>query len=190
MRRALVLVAPLLLAACTASPQAAPAPPAPNPFRPCAGLTATASGAPASAAEPLPGLTLDCYAGGPPVRLADLRGPALVNIWNTACAPCREEMPALQRLADRTEGKLRVVGVVTGDTRAAAGSFAADAGVDYPNVDDPKQQLMAALGKIALPVTVFLDATGSVVDVYNGRALTDAALADLVDRRLGVAVPA
>ncbi len=99
-------------------------------------------------------------------------------------------MPALQRLADRTDGKLRVVGVVTGDSRAAAGSFAADTGVDYPNLDDPKQQLMAALGKIALPVTVLLDAAGSVVHVYNGPALTDAALADLVDSRLGVAVPA
>ena len=36
---------------------------------------------------------------GNPVSLSDLRGEVvLLNIWATWCAPCREEMPAMQRL--------------------------------------------------------------------------------------------
>jgi thiol-disulfide isomerase/thioredoxin len=201
MRWALLLTAPLLiLAACAPGPEGpAAAPAAPTPFGACTDLTAPpASGSSAapgasggsSPAKALPDLTLDCYAGGPLVRLADLRGPALVNVWNTGCAPCREEMPALQRLADRTAGKLRVVGVVTGDSRAAASSFGTDTGVDYPNLDDPRQQVMAALGRIAIPLTVLVDGSGSIAYVYNGPALTDATLAELVDTRLGVAVAA
>lgn len=201
MRRALQLCAPLLLlaaAACTSpSPDPLGGAAAISPFGACADLTVPAavrSPAPIAdrSARPatLPDVSLACYAGGPPVRLADVRGPTLVNVWNTGCAPCREEMPALQRLADRTAGKLRVIGVVTGDSRAAADSFGADTGVSYPNVDDPDQRVMAALGRIAIPLTVLVDGSGSVVHVYNGAALTDAALAELVHGHLGLAVPA
>ena len=36
---------------------------------------------------------------GKPVRLADWRGKVvLLNLWATWCAPCREEMPALDKL--------------------------------------------------------------------------------------------
>ena len=142
------------------------------------------SGAP----ETLPDLALDCPAGGPAVHLAEIRGPALINVWNTSCAPCREEMPVLQRLADRTAGRLHVLGVVTGDTRSRADSFGADVAVRYPNVDDREQRLMAALGRIAIPLTVLVAADGTVATTYNGRALTDRAAADLVTRELGVAV--
>ncbi|GAA0815510.1 TlpA family protein disulfide reductase [Spirilliplanes yamanashiensis] len=187
MRRGLPLAALLLTSAAAGCAAPDPGPPAtPNPF---AGCAAVAPGGGVAPAEPLPDLTLDCYAGGT-VKLADVRGPALVNVWNTGCAPCREEMPALQRLADRTAGRLHVLGVVTGDTRPRAQSFGTDVGVGYPNVDDPGQRLMAALGKIGIPLTVLVDATGSVAHVHNGTALTDADLAELVDTHLGVAVPA
>ncbi|WP_163361123.1 TlpA family protein disulfide reductase, partial [Escherichia coli] len=36
---------------------------------------------------------------GKPMRLADFKGKTvLVNLWATWCAPCREEMPALDAL--------------------------------------------------------------------------------------------
>jgi thiol-disulfide isomerase/thioredoxin len=43
-------------------------------------------------------------------RLADFRGKtAFVNVWATWCAPCREELPHLQRLYDRVKDRPDVV---------------------------------------------------------------------------------
>src|SRR5262245_28209804 len=50
---------------------------------------------------------------GSPVRLADLAGEVvLLNIWATWCAPCREEMPSMQRLYEKLgPAGLRIVAV-------------------------------------------------------------------------------
>ena len=44
-------------------------------------------------------------ADGKPHALSDFRGKlVLLNLWATWCAPCREEMPALDRLAQTLGG--------------------------------------------------------------------------------------
>lgn len=49
---------------------------------------------------------------GKPRRLAEFAGrPVLVNLWATWCAPCMAEMPALDRLAARSNGGLSVLPV-------------------------------------------------------------------------------
>lgn len=178
----------------------------PSPFAGCAALTAppagpaagsTATGARATAgasdsagrAGPgLPDLTLPCFTGQQPFRLADLRGPAVLNLWATSCGPCREELPAVQQLADRTAGTLHVVGVDTRDSRDAAASFGTDLRITFPNLYDREAKLLLAVGKPVLPMTIFVDATGRR-EIYNGPALDGAALARLVTRHTGVAVP-
>jgi cytochrome c biogenesis protein CcmG/thiol:disulfide interchange protein DsbE len=192
-RRARWLAPPLvvLLAGCTGAasdPGRAADGPAP-PFDDCSGLTAAPSGGPTSAgaAADLPDLTLPCFTGGQPVRLADLRGPAVINLWGSWCGPCREELPAMQRLADRTAGHLHVIGVDTWDDRPAAGSFAVDRKVTLPTLYDRDKQLLSALGTVNLPVTVFLDAAGKRY-TYNGTGLDDHKLGDLVTQHTGVTV--
>ena len=159
-----VLVAALAGCTAEAQPSAAPA----SPFADCAKLTATAG-----SGSKLPDLTLACFTGGQPVRLAGLRGPAVINLWATWCPPCRTELPAMQRLADRAGDRLRVVGV--------------DTGVALPTLFDPDKALMAALRRPALPVTVFVDAAGRTF-VYNAAALDDAGLTRLVREHTGVTV--
>ena len=202
----------LLLAACTATeapPQPAAADAA-SPFVDCGALASAPAAASASApaaqtpasgpaasrgsADPaggptadLPGVSLPCFTGGRGVGLASLRGPAVVNLWASSCAPCREELPLLQELADRTAGRLHVVGVDTFDDRAAAASFAADKGVTFPTLFDPEKKLLAALGKVNLPVTVFVGADGKRF-VYTGKALDKPTLGGLVRAHTGVTV--
>jgi cytochrome c biogenesis protein CcmG, thiol:disulfide interchange protein DsbE len=171
-------------AGCTAeaSTGAAPSPPETrSPFSDCAALTG------AGAAADLPDVKLPCFTGGQSVRLSDVRGPAVINIWATWCDPCRAELPAMQRLADRAGGTLRVVGVDTGDSRDAAASFGTDKKVSLPTLYDPDRTLVGALGRIALPVTVFLDAHGKRF-VYNQLPPDDARLAALVRAHTGVTV--
>jgi cytochrome c biogenesis protein CcmG/thiol:disulfide interchange protein DsbE len=96
-------------------------------------------------------------------------------------------LPLLQELAARTAGRLHVVGVDTFDARAAGASFAADKGVTFPTLFDPGKKLLNALGKINLPVTVFVGADGGRF-VYTGKALDKPTLGGLVRAHTGVTV--
>jgi cytochrome c biogenesis protein CcmG, thiol:disulfide interchange protein DsbE len=174
------------VAGCTAEAGTAADAGPPSPFADCAALTSGPPATPHSAAG-LPDLTLPCFTGGQPVRLADLPGPAVLNVWASWCAPCRAELPAMQRLADRATGRLRVVGVDTGDSRAAAAWFGADAGVSLPTLYDRDKELINALHRPALPLTVFLDGGGRTF-VYERLPPDDAGLARLVREHTGVTV--
>lgn len=135
----------------------------PSPLAGCDGLTTPLALADPAAGtgEALPALELACFTGGEPFPLADLRGPAVVNLWASWCPPCREELPALQRYADAHAGEVHVLGVITDDRREAAAALADDLGLTFPALDDPDAQLQAQIGG-ALPVTLFVDAAGTV----------------------------
>ncbi|MGW4497004.1 TlpA family protein disulfide reductase [Micromonospora sp. NPDC004336] len=203
-----VLLVPALLAAagCTAAGTEEESGPAgrqeaaadrPSPFQDCSALAmppATAApadlpAAPAGAAE-LPELTLNCFTGGAPVALRDVRGPAVVNVWASWCPPCRGELPAFQRLSERAAGQLRVVGVNSGDSREGAQSIGEDFGVRFPVLVDRGERLKQELRRKAIPLTVFVDGQGRVRHVDSSGELDDARLAGLVRQHLGVAVPA
>ncbi|GAA1789092.1 hypothetical protein GCM10009682_08940 [Luedemannella flava] len=187
MRRAVaLLLSALALAACGSTGGKAD-PGGPSPFAACPGAATAPAGSPASDLALAPDVTLDCFAGGPRVRLRALGRPAVVNLYASWCAPCRQELPALQRLAD--SGAVLVLGVVTGDTRAAAASLATDVGVTFPAVFDADRTLLARLGRGGLPVTMFLDAGGHVVYLHDKAALTDQTLARLVRDKLHVDLP-
>jgi thiol-disulfide isomerase/thioredoxin len=182
-----------LVAGCGSTPTRAPAAAAPSaPFADCAALAAPperpdGSAAGAGAAAELPDLTLPCFAGGPAFRLADLRGPAVLNLWGSWCGPCRDELPAVQRVADRAAGRLHVIGVDTRDSRTAASAFAADEKITMPTLYDDAERLRLGLGVASLPATVFVDAAGKR-RVYTGPALDEPRLAQLIREHTGVAV--
>ncbi|AVT41257.1 alkyl hydroperoxide reductase [Plantactinospora sp. BB1] len=151
---------------------------------------ASTPGATAAAGRSLPALELPCFVGAGEVAVAELRGPAVLNLWASWCAPCRKELPAFQRLADRAGDRLRVVGVNSGDSRPAAQSIGEDFGLEFPNLYDRDKKLLTGLGgRAVLPVTLFVDAEGRIRHRDETGALDDAELATLVRRHLGVAVP-
>ncbi|MFY1689320.1 redoxin domain-containing protein [Plantactinospora sp. WMMB782] len=138
----------------------------------------------------LPALSLPCFVGTAEVAVGELRGPAVLNLWASWCAPCRKELPAFQRLAERTGDRLRVVGVNTGDARPAARSIGEDFGLRFPSLYDRDKSLLTGLGgRPVLPVTLFVDAEGRIRHRDETGALDDTELAALVRRHLGVAVP-
>ncbi len=179
----LVLTA-TLLAGCSAGAPAVSVSVA-SPFAPCpAGQRAT--GAAPTGSRLLPAISLPCFTGGEPVDLAHLGRPAVLNFWASSCAPCRAELPALQRFADAHRTGVLVIGVNTADGRSAAASAGTDLGVSFPAVFDPRSRLLTAWGRTALPVTLLVDATGAVRHEDVTGALTESTLEGLAHRYLAV----
>jgi thiol-disulfide isomerase/thioredoxin len=200
MRRWVVVVgAVLALAGCAPDQPSAPrtggpggtaADPVASPFDAC---PAAAGPAPADrATDPGPatvaGLVLPCFTGGEQVDLGRLGRPAVINLWASWCAPCRTELPALQRLADAAGDDLVVLGVITGDTRTKAAALAEDLAVTFPAVFDPAAEAQRTLGPGGLPLTALVDADGQVRYTHRSGVLTLESATDLVRTHLGVEV--
>jgi len=118
--------------------------------------------------------------------LAEYRGKwVLLNFWATWCAPCRAEMPSLQRLAEAMP-EIAVVPVATGRNAVPQiGKFYEEAGVTtLPVLRDPKSGLARAMGVLGLPVTVILDPEGREVARLIGDAEWDSAAAQAVLRAM------
>jgi len=167
-------VVALVVGACSSTPalpEQAPSPEATQ-FAACTGID--------GGAAKLPEISVPCFTGGQPVKVDRLRGPLVVNFFASWCAPCREELPCFQRLAD--SGRVPVLGVATDDRRSAALSLAIDLGLRFPTLFDAGGEFRRARGEAALPLTLFIDERGEVTS-YSGPALTDEALGKLVAQR-------
>jgi cytochrome c biogenesis protein CcmG, thiol:disulfide interchange protein DsbE len=141
---------------------------------------------PAAGGSDVPALTFDCPGGGT-LDLTRAPGvPTVVNLWGSWCAPCRDELPLLQEFADTAGDRVQVVGLISRDGVPQAESFAADAGLTFPNAFDGEGQLMAELGLNALPYTAFLDADGRLVHSELGPVDSVDELRGLVAEHLGV----
>lgn len=115
-------------------------------------------------AGPLVGLVVPCLGAPGEVDLAAaLAGrPALLNVWASWCAPCREEIPVLDAYANRPDA-IPVVGIDVRDDAAAALGLMADLGARYPSVVDTGGELWQALDvPLAIPTTYILGTDGSL----------------------------
>lgn len=129
-----------------------------------------ASGAPtaaevgwASAAEPVPDIRFQ-DADGRALALADFRGKViLLNVWATWCVPCREEMPALDRLQQQLGGSGFEVVALSIDTGGigAVKRFYDEIGVRSLKMYlDPSMQATGPLRVVGLPTTLLIDREG------------------------------
>ncbi len=97
----------------------------------------------------------------------------VVNFWATWCAPCREEMPALEALQAAFGGAdFDVVLIATGrNSPEAIDRFFAEAGIDgLATGTDPTSALARAMGVPGLPVTVILNREGAEIARLVGGA--------------------
>ncbi len=149
-------------------------------------LAATLGGAFLVGAVALPALALDAGSRAPEIglpdldgnmqRMADLRGKVvLVDFWASWCAPCREEMPVLERLyrAHRSEG-LVILGISQDRTAENMRSFVARTPVSFPLVFDAGHRIAGRYHPPRMPSSYLIDRRGVVRYVHAGFRASDA----------------
>lgn len=165
-----------------------------GPAEPASPLTAetpvaaaqTMAAEPASEGEParkaipdkLPDITL-ADKQGKPTSLASFGGrPLMVNFWATWCAPCRREIPLLNRLhAERRKENAEIVGIAV-DFRDKVLEFTQQVPLAYPLLIGEEDGLAAAeafgMG-MAFPFSVFVDSQNRILTVKMGELHEDEA---------------
>lgn len=115
---------------------------------------------------------------GKTTDFGEWRGKTLVvNFWATWCPPCREEMPAFSRVAEKYAGQgVQFVGVAL-DSPEKVAAFAAQYPVRYPLLiaEAEGMALMRELGntRAALPYTLIVAAGGEVLLTRLGQLSED-----------------
>jgi len=167
----------------------------------CAALAGCAGGAPAAATRFSAGQAIATYvpaghrdAGpalsgetldGSPLDVASLlrSGPVVVNVWGAWCPPCKEEQPALERVATAVRSRgVSFVGIDIRDSRVAAQQHVRRFGVSYPSLFDPSSRLLAgfAVPPKSPPATYVLDRDGRIA-AYAFGTLDEPGLTRIVD---------
>jgi len=185
---ALTVLAVMVLAACrggTVDPTASG-----TPVPPCAGRGLISVG------EQLPSCSFEGMSGEPVLALASLRGkPAILNWWASWCAFCVQEMPDFERVHQALGDRVAIVGLnllgtTQGETRGAAETFRRSTGVSYGLAYDTEGRLYAQfqpnLVRPTMPITVFVDAQGRVVERHFG-PFTESQLRAAIQDRFGIA---
>ena len=147
----------------------------------------SAVGGPIAMDTPLPSIVGRTLTGSA-LDSADFRGrPTVINAWATWCAPCRQEQPALVRLAQHYGAAVRFVGINYRDDDLAGARRWVDQlyHVPYPSYYDASGRT-AHLLKYPLsgiPITYVVDASGVIRWAIYGRT-DEQELGGVIDRVL------
>ncbi len=116
--------------------------------------------------------------------LRDHQGaPMVVNLWYSTCAPCRQEMPAIESVHEALGDKVEFIGLAVRDDARSARDFVQETGVTYDIGLDPSGALAESFGTVLFPTTFLVDGNGHIVTQHSG-AVTAAQLRKLIDDNL------
>ena len=108
---------------------------------------------------------------GGTLSLAGLRGKVVfLNLWATWCEPCKEEMPAMERLWQRYKGQGLVVVALSMDSSGAkvVKPYIEQGKFTYPVGLDPKMETASLYGARSVPSTFIIDRSGTIRAIALG----------------------
>jgi len=110
-------------------------------------------------------------ATGDSVKLSDYRGEVvLINIWATWCAPCRDEMPSIQRLYEEYRGQgLRVLAVSIDEAGPdVVRAFQREFGLTFDILHDRSRAIERIYQTTGVPESFVLNHDGRIVKKLIG----------------------
>ncbi len=128
--------------------------------------------------DTLPDVTLSNL-DGKPTKLASFGGrPLMVNFWATWCAPCRREIPLLNKIRmQRKPQNAEIVGIAV-DFKEDVLKYVQTTPIHYPLLMGEEDGLAAAeafgMG-MALPFSVFVDSQNRILTIKIGELHEDEA---------------
>lgn len=102
---------------------------------------------------------------GQTVRLSDLRGKAvLLNFWATWCAPCRLEMPTMEKAYQEYKSRgLEILAVsLDAGSNSVVKHFMQELQLDFPVLLDPNMEVLRLYRQFSIPATFLIDKQGIV----------------------------
>jgi peroxiredoxin len=107
---------------------------------------------------------------GKTFRLSEQRGKTvIVNFWATWCPPCREEMPAMERLYQQHRDRGLVLVAVSLDADpAVVAPYLKQNKLSFPIALDPKSEIANKYGVRALPSSFIVDRDGTMTALALG----------------------
>lgn len=120
--------------------------------------------------KPLPPLSLKDAFTNQPIDLSTYKGQVVViDYWATWCGPCKQTMPAVERLQKRYKNKgLRVVGV-SNEEADVVHKFSRNRPIEFHSVAyDVDDSISATLNINSFPTFLIIDRQGTIHKILKG----------------------
>jgi thiol-disulfide isomerase/thioredoxin len=136
--------------------------------------------------KPEEDVIINCLDGAQGFNIGAIKGPAIINVWGTWCAPCREEIPIFVAYDKIKSPEIQLVGIDVEDgPYLSVQPFIVANGMRYPIFYDPDRSTRSYFG-MAVPVTWFIDKDNKVAYKKFGVVSSLEELQELAKKYLGV----
>jgi peroxiredoxin len=117
---------------------------------------------------PAPAFELAEVGGGKQSLAAHAGKVVLVDFWATWCQPCKQSFPAYQKLVERLNGEVVVLGVSQDDEAQGIPAFRSETGAKFPLLWDDGRAVAKSYDPPTMPTVFVVDKNGIVRFVHVG----------------------
>lgn len=123
----------------------------------------------ATVSGPAPDFTLKSRTGEN-LKLSEHRGDVvMINFWASWCAPCRQEMPLLEKLYQKySDLGFTLLAVNVEEDSSKADDLLRDIPVTFPVLFDNTNKVSKLYNVVAMPSTVIVDRDGNMRYLHRG----------------------